>query len=368
MQMTDNSLERALPSEDLEFRKLQLLGRSSIAVTLPKKWIQLLGLKPGDVVIVRRQGTSIIIEPYSASSEQQLNVHEVKLSSDKLWRCLRKIVGLYLSGAGMVTIHFTPDAVNLKHIVKSFLREKLPGAEIVDEKYDQLVVRFLTNLEELPIRKILKRMSSIAIGILRDGLKLLTNSNNKEGKDYQEDKEQDITLRDEEIDRLYLLLYRLVNQGILNQRLLTRLDAEDPRELVAALMVAKSIERCGDHATRVAYFAKALSTMTMFREVKDDTIEKLVKLGNSTCSILKEATQSFIDKDVEKAQSILERRLEIRKISIQLVDTVMRRACPLSMVCANEMMTYVVLMIESIRRFLAYSYDIAEITVDTYSR
>jgi|GEM_PF-520230 phosphate uptake regulator len=363
MQMTDD-LERQVTTEDVEFRKLQLLGRSSIAVTLPKKWIQLLGLKPGDVVIVRRQGSSIIIEPYTSNIEQSLHAHEIKISSDKLWRCLRKIVGLYLSGASMITIQFAPDAIGLKHIVKSFLREKLPGAEILDEKYDQLLVRFLTNLEELPLRKILKRMSSIAIGILKDGLKLLVNA--KEGTNS--DESQDVTMRDEEIDRLYLLLYRLVNQGILNQRMLAKLDAEDPRELVAALMVAKSIERCGDHATRVAYFAKALSTMTMFREVKDDTIEKLVKLGNSTCNILKEATQSFVDKDVEKAQAILERRLEIRKISIQLVDTVMKRACPLSMVCANEMMTYVVLMIESIRRFLAYSYDIAEITVDTYSR
>ncbi len=351
--------------EDLEFRKLQLLGRSSVAVTIPKKWVQAFGLKPGDIVILKRAKDSIVVQPYSQIEEANTTntIREVTVSSTYLTRSLRKLMGLYLSGISSVVVRFQEDNPGVKQIVKNFIREKLPGAEIVDERYNMIIVRFLTNLEELPIRRILKRMSNMAINMLREGLKILAELD----KDVIIDQLPDSSVKDEEIDRLYLLVYKLVNQGILNQKLLSKLEIEDPRELIAALMVAKSIERCGDHATRVIDLSKAILSINMSFSLSTDVFQKLADLGQSAGYILREATQSFVDRDVERAHEILEKRLELRKVSIKLVDNLMKHACPLCMVKASELLTYVILLIESIRRFLAYSYDIAEITIDTYS-
>ncbi|NPA23287.1 MAG: AbrB/MazE/SpoVT family DNA-binding domain-containing protein [Crenarchaeota archaeon] len=351
--------------EDVEFRKLQLLGRSSVAVTIPKKWVQFLGLKPGDVVILKRSRDGIVIQPYSQSEETGLDtsMREVTVSTSQLARSLRRLMGLYLSGSSSVVVKFQDDNPGIKQVVKSFIREKLPGAEIVDERYNMMIVRFLTNLEELPIRRILKRMSNMAINMLREGLRLLT----ADREETVIEQIPDSSVKDEEIDRLYLLVYRLVNQGVLNQKLLTKLEIEDPRELIAALIVAKSIERCGDHATRVIDLSKAILSINVSISLSNDVFQKLTELGHSACYVLREATQSFVEKDVDRAHEILEKRLELRKVSIRLVDNLMKHACPLCMVKANELLTYVILLIESIRRFLAYSYDIAEITIDTYS-
>jgi phosphate uptake regulator len=43
-----------------ETRKLQYTGGSSYIVSLPKKWIQELGLKQGDHVVILRQGDSTL--------------------------------------------------------------------------------------------------------------------------------------------------------------------------------------------------------------------------------------------------------------------------------------------------------------------
>ena len=47
-------------SQSEETRKLQYTGRSSYIVSLPKKWIQDLGLKQGDHVVILRQGNSTL--------------------------------------------------------------------------------------------------------------------------------------------------------------------------------------------------------------------------------------------------------------------------------------------------------------------
>ena len=63
-----------------ETRKLQYTGGSSYIVSLPKKWIQDLGLKQGDNVIIMRQGNSTLqIAPASkrASKEQKEATIEV---------------------------------------------------------------------------------------------------------------------------------------------------------------------------------------------------------------------------------------------------------------------------------------------------
>ncbi|MEM3226367.1 MAG: AbrB/MazE/SpoVT family DNA-binding domain-containing protein, partial [Saccharolobus sp.] len=39
-------------SRDIETRKVQRLGSSSLFITLPKKWINKWGIKPGDKVIL----------------------------------------------------------------------------------------------------------------------------------------------------------------------------------------------------------------------------------------------------------------------------------------------------------------------------
>ncbi|MFP3260656.1 MAG: AbrB/MazE/SpoVT family DNA-binding domain-containing protein, partial [Sulfolobus sp.] len=39
-------------SKDVETRKVQRLGSSSLFITLPKKWINKWGIKPGDKIIM----------------------------------------------------------------------------------------------------------------------------------------------------------------------------------------------------------------------------------------------------------------------------------------------------------------------------
>ena len=53
------SYDNNISDQNEETRKIQYTGGSSYIVSLPKKWVQDLGLKQGDHVLIRREGNSI---------------------------------------------------------------------------------------------------------------------------------------------------------------------------------------------------------------------------------------------------------------------------------------------------------------------
>ena len=88
--------------------------------------------------------------------------------------------------------------------------------EIVDEDGSNIVSQFLLDANTLDPVKILRRMNGIVAGMYHDSLNLLDN------------KEKSIALsiasRDDEVDRQYFLLVRLIRTAIIEKKLATKLN------------------------------------------------------------------------------------------------------------------------------------------------
>ena len=55
-----------------EYRKIQVLGRSSFAVTLPKSWVREMGLDSGSLVVVSTDRKGVLnIVPESLHLEEE---------------------------------------------------------------------------------------------------------------------------------------------------------------------------------------------------------------------------------------------------------------------------------------------------------
>ena len=84
---------------------------------------------------------------------------------------------------------------------------KLVGLEIVDEDGYNIISQFLLDANALDAEKILRRMSSIVAGMYRDildGLRI-----------KQSGIEKLIASRDDEVDRQYFLLVRLIRSAMI---------------------------------------------------------------------------------------------------------------------------------------------------------
>jgi len=132
---------------------------------------------------------------------------------------------------------------------------RLVGMEIVDEDSSNVNVHFLLDATTLSPEKILKRMSSIALGMFRDTLNTLT-SNDKSVL-------QTIPNRDDEIDRQYFLLVRLIRTTMVDKKLANALNLENI-DILDYRIAANLLEAAGD---TMVDLAKSISELALMKKI-----------------------------------------------------------------------------------------------------
>ena len=122
----------------VEKRKIQKTGSSSYIVTLPKEWIDMMGLKSGDYVLIyEHEGNLIITSPKAEARQLSGEIHiKEDIDNQEIFRVL---VAMYLAGYDNIAVTFSSNIPNLARRIselKNMARIKLAGIEVVDETYN----------------------------------------------------------------------------------------------------------------------------------------------------------------------------------------------------------------------------------------
>ena len=121
------------------------------------------------------------------------------------------MTGAYLLGFDLIKIvGKSPISISDRESVRGSMR-RLVGMEIIDEDATNISVQFLLDETSVNPQNILKRMSSIALGMFSDVISSL-QSGDKTNLET-------ISNRDAEINRQYFLLVRLIRSTIMDTRL-----------------------------------------------------------------------------------------------------------------------------------------------------
>ncbi|HUG95937.1 MAG TPA: phosphate uptake regulator PhoU, partial [Nitrososphaera sp.] len=231
-----------------ETRKLQYTGGSSYIVSLPKKWIQDLGLKQGDHVVILRQGNSTLqIAPASKRMAKEQKEATIEVGKDNNpYFIARKLIALYFLGFNVITIVPKQDRllVEQREVIKSIVRRVLMGTEIIADSATGITLQVLINLLDLSVDAAFKRMLLIAKSMYRDTL-LALKENNVELA-------EEVVKSDDEVDRFSFYIVRQLKIAIKNEHLLKEIGLEEPRNCLGYRLIAKSVERVADHATVIA--------------------------------------------------------------------------------------------------------------------
>ncbi|WP_069807640.1 phosphate uptake regulator PhoU [Vulcanisaeta thermophila] len=331
-----------------EIRKLQILGRSSLGITLPKRWVDAMGLRPGSPVLIQLMGNYMVVTPLNMAVNTGLGTGvTITIERGDPDYALRRLITHYLRGIDQVKLVFGKFTA-IKPAVKELIRDRISGAEVIEEGGDYLVIKFIMPSPEIPIKRLLNRMALVVLGMIDDALALFRGDGDVE----------EIVERDNEVDRLYLLMARLVMMGLVDQTILSKLEVENSRELVNSLMVAKSLERAGDHAWRAANFIHEVRKLCCAEN--PSFVDHLVEMGRSSAELLRTSAFSFINRNLDDALSVLDRRKYMRVKSMEIIKDIYGSGLHVDV--GGRLM----MIIESFRRISEYSYDIAEITLDTY--
>lgn len=268
-------------------RRLQKIG-SSILMSLPAEWIKTLGLKKGDILsIENNDDNSITIFPTSDRSSQakEIAIHLLDLSHEKL---INQIYGAYLLGYDTIKIvGRTQIDFENREIIKKAMRN-LIGLEIVDEDGLNMTIQFLLDAHSMNISKILKQMSSIVSGMHKDIVNAMKTS----------DSEIDLLVRgrDDEVNRQYFLIVRLIRTAMMDRRLASSLDLSNI-DILDYRIAANHLENAGDFISRLS---SQLSGF--FDKIK---YEKIIEANYLILEMQEKSISGFITKDTEKSSHVV---------------------------------------------------------------
>ena len=215
-------------------RRLQRIG-SSILVSLPKEWVDANKLdKSAQVEIETIQNNLSIRTQQSKRPSKEI---EISYPLPKGENIVANITGAYLLGYDIIRIiGKSPISITDRESVRASMR-RLVGMEIIDEDATNISVQFLLDETSVNPQNILKRMSSIAIGMFSDVLLSL--------KIDDKTNLETISNRDTEINRQYFLLVRLIRSTIMDTRLAGIFNLENI-DILDYRIAANTLESAGD--------------------------------------------------------------------------------------------------------------------------
>jgi len=331
-----------------ETRKLQYTGGSSYIVSLPKKWIQDLGLKQGDHVVILRQGNSMLqIAPASkrVAREQREATIEVSKENNPYF-IARKLIALYFLGFNVITIVPKEDRllVEQREVIKSIVRRVLMGTEIIADSATGITLQVLINLLDLSVDAAFKRMLLIAKSMYRDTLLALQENNVELAGE--------VVKSDDEVDRFSFYIVRQLKIAIKNEHLLKEIGLEEPRNCLGYRLIAKSVERVADHAVVISK-----DIIENPHPLKKDIVEKIASMSYFALQVLDDACLSMFKRDYEAADKAIEKARKIDEMEKAILRAVSKPRD------VNELYR-IKLITENIRRVAEYASDIAEIVLN----
>ena len=243
-------------------RRLQRIG-SSLLVSLPKEWVDANNLEKSSQVEIETGQDSISI---SANKEiRPTKELQISYPLPKEENIVADITGAYLLGYDIIQINSkTTIPGEDREKIRNSMR-RLVGMEIIEEDASHINMQFLLDATTLNPEKILKRMSSLALGMYDDvssGLILDDKSNL-----------QTLSNRDVEVNRQYFLLVRLIRSTLVDRRLANVFNLENI-DVLDYRIAANLLENAGDSIVEISNFiynsslSKEYSTK-IFKVVKD---------------------------------------------------------------------------------------------------
>jgi phosphate uptake regulator len=331
-----------------EQRKLQVTGGSTFILSLPKNWAIRNELKRGSSMVVREEDDgSLSIAPSKFVKKEKQDEAFIKAAlNDNPDAVMRTAISAYLDGYNILHVRAQGQKMlssKLRNHLKNFARHYLVGTEIVIDTPAELTLQVLLNYPELTVQNALSRMSIIASSMHKEAMTSLKKL------DYSASKS--VIETDREVNRFGLYIVRLLKLAVSNPRIVKEIGLNNQKDCLGYRLIAKSVERTADHATKIAE-----NTLQLKEAVNDELLQKMDQLSILANSMFENAMDALFRHDFNLAESVIEKISQVHKLEKEMV---------LNLQSAKiEEIVNLRLMIESVRRTAEYASDISEVVLN----
>lgn len=273
----------------MKTRKLVKSGHASLVMAVPKEWLERNSLKPGDNVYVDDKDDKLIIS--TSFKEPSLEKKEIVINVDgKTERAVvNEISTAYLDNFQHIIIRGR-ELTKFQKTIKSRI-VKLVALELVEESSERIVARSFLNIQDAAPKLLLRRMDNIVRSMMIDVKNALKDSKLV----------QAITDRDEEINRLSFLMFKILKVAHTNKKVLTTLKMED-LDILRYWSLNLDLEKLGDRVKNIA---------NVVPQIKPNHKKSFLALFSEIEKFHKTALTAFYESSIEKSDLVSVERYKL---------------------------------------------------------
>lgn len=283
---------------ELESRKVQKLGYSSLGVSLPKAWAESNGIRPGSVVsiVVEDDGSLRVrvgpMEEYPAPAEATIDA-DAFAGPESITRL---ITGYYIVGCNTIRVRSRAELSTgrLREIHEAV--RGLTGLTIVNQGPRFVTIENFVEPTRFPIDGLLRRLHFLTSRMERLALGVLAGE--------AAGRIEEVARMEVEVDRLYWLAVRQLLLAAQNRTVAAKVGVTEPRHLLGDRVIAVVLENVGDLWEELA---SEIGPVLRARRSPPKEVAKAVgSLKAKLEKVIELTMTSFFASDLKKADESLD--------------------------------------------------------------
>jgi len=284
----------------MESRKVQKVGHSTLAISLPSDWTKEMKVEKGDNLFIEPEGDGSLRVFPSELHKPTDRLEEYVCNSDlcddpKMLE--RIIVGSYILGRELFSV-ISSERIRSEHVEEiRGIMHKLVGLGIVEETPDRITLQCSVDPRKFQLDMLLRRLSVISLTIVKEAVQALVESDESFAKDAMK--------REDEADTMFMLAMRLLVSAQRRKEVAEAIGLKDPLHILYFGLMLRYLELIADYAEDIAR-----RVIIILRRYKDQlptwAIERVSNLNDLAHDLVLKSVDCFFIGDIKIANSVLE--------------------------------------------------------------
>ncbi len=285
-----------------QMRRVVKLGRSTLAVTLPKEWVEAVKLKKGDYVLAEEGEENVLKisklkeKFYTAPKVCVINVDSIR--SKTLLN--RLIIGAYNVGHELIWLQsrrgFTPDQM----VEVNKVLQKLVGLHIVEQTENIILLQSLADPSKPSLDNSIRRLHLLTYSMLDNILQALSK--------WDKDLLENVMFTGSECDKIYWLIIRQLLTAITDKSVSESLGVKSYLWLVGNRAVVRILKTLIRHNESICKWV--MKIIEHGSRPDKETLSKVMELGKYVLQTQTDTIEALLVRDIEKANSIIDQIIE----------------------------------------------------------
>ncbi|MEE6209845.1 PhoU domain-containing protein [Salarchaeum sp. III] len=292
----------------MDTRKVQRLGPSTLAMTLPAEWARAQNVEKGEEITVRESGKgTLTITPESSREEDtEATIHVESFAADapdSVDAVERAIVGQYVLGRRIIHVE-SDGALDSAHINAVYKAEtQLMGLGVIEETPERITIRCSVDPEDFDLDNLLQRLENTGSTMRGEAVKALAHGN--------PDIAQRALNRERQANKIFVLCLRLIFTAYQNPNLARAVGLDGGFPLIGYRSVAKNLELTADNAEDIAEIVLETEGHTL--DIDSKILRRIREFTDQVDEITQLAVEAVVNRDYDAT-------IEVRKLFKDIED------------------------------------------------